>query len=125
MPWGSKQRQNKDPSASLDYATYGVMVAGGQGVRGSESYQKQRGVAAEAALIVGNQGQGRAPSAKMSKMRNKNMTSRQPQEQETVKYGRKRSKVNALTIRLKNAKVLEHCFCVVPTEQYVGQSGSF
>lgn len=124
MPWGSKQRQ-RGPSASLDYAKYGVMVSGGQEVRGSESYQKQRGVAIEAALIVGNQGQGRAPSAKMSKMRNKNMTSLQPQEQEIVKYGRKHIKVNALTVRLKNAKVLEHCFCVVPTEQYVGQSGSF
>jgi len=53
------------------------MVAGGQGVSGSESYQKQRGVATEVVLIVSNQGQGRAPNAKMSKMRNKNMTSLQ------------------------------------------------
>lgn len=44
---------------------------------GSESYQKQRGVAAEVVLIVSNQGQGRAPNAKMSNMRNKNMTSLQ------------------------------------------------
>lgn len=53
------------------------MVAGGQGVRGSESYQKQRGITAEIVLIVRNQGQGRAPNAKMSKMHNKNMTSLQ------------------------------------------------
>lgn len=99
MPWGSKQGQ-RGPSASLDYAKYGVMVAGGQGVSGSESYQKQRGVAAEVVLIVSNQGQGRAPNAKMSNMRNKNMTSLQNQEQEIVKYGRKHVKVNALIVRL-------------------------
>ena len=52
-------------------------MSGGQGLRGSECYQKQRGVTAEVVLIVRNQGQGRAPHAKMSKMHNKNMTSLQ------------------------------------------------
>ena len=46
-------------------------------MRGSESYQKQRGVSAEVVLIVRNQGQGRPPTAKLSEMHNKNMTSLQ------------------------------------------------